>query len=1368
MMEPSELQTVEHAGKGGHQNKDKHLKSPGYEPATEFSSSDCLQPESAIEVLNEEFFDDKSDLDEEHTPEKAIIQSDFHDLKKFKHSQSDNDSSCSSYGTQVLENRSEKLQDGPQKHRMVKHVAATEEDHHQAKAISIRLPNEVWQENRTEASLVQMLWRQMGNLALKEKEVEQTLSIERIENLVSKVEEEVEFEGMVEDLCSRFKAEGEFMDIERRERDWERERREVRLEEELELLRNKVVALEEEIRIAHAERDCAFQKQTERHELIHSMQISLGAGQCQQSSGSHADSQIDDEKILTVVKGHQELLDEGGESLLAALREMLCQAEEKAERDRRMLEDTFQDEQQLWIENEQLLQNRISTLEKELNCMRDTLKEKESVISSERDRRRHYGLEVDKVLAFCRDENSVHNDVLQRLKSIEGFLATLAGRIKHLMTLHPAGETEAEGLFLELLMDLEKVENEKLERGSSESQQRFDWELVELWKSQRDLLEEERDKLQEKLESTTEMARENEERMERVWEEKEMKLVEQLSNLEALVGNEDVVWNQTNVTALREKGLCECDVAAYKQAWKEEREKVQEMMAEREQWMEEHTHEWSAVLDIKEEEMCALKSAQKKLGNSLTTSKKRLLNLKRQLARHRRGTAKDSSMIVYRINSNFDNNRGLCSDESDLDTSCSTDLSTSKELSRAADGDEEYYMDVEQLANDISKEIGRLAREIRQEQDRLERERTDVRIGTQQLKDERKELEKKVADALSLMEDLKKQIKAKEGQIERERKQMDLILNSKTDEVEHLKTLLNSKDHEIERIVQKFKEELNLIQKEVEKERKEREDVMDMHFSSRRKLVQEMKEKEVRWEKEIEAMSQETEQLRIDIDEKNKLISKLKKELRDFDLDAKEKSFKQDGRFTQEIASEDMPKALINYVRTGPELTASGSTQGIGFHGRRDVEWQDVIGKIAGFDKQIAEAMLAIQSLKEELNAKEKELQRARLERDSERKAGWIHEQVETKDPQENSRIIETQSETDWGEREHLLLTDDEDLGKLLEAERADTADAMSILQGAVRELQWSLKHYKREDVTSFELDREAQSFSTKGELVKVHASHLEELDGYILDLKMKVEEAEKRARTAEVALAVNTVKEAAKRTGTASALVKVGNEWMVNNQSRRQGECTPARIGRSSGGADLGSQCFQSPVRRQSENGRQGSDVLGTNLRNIQQDQRWSGGTSENAQLWDLGISSPGLDASSNSSSSGWMTVRGGADDNFVMQDPFQQGPLTLAVSTPPPRSQRRWLVDAFWLENVRKEQTLLKQQLDIERQRVSALKQVEMENRWMEATVVQALEQKKDSDTRVLELERKVAFLESMISKKGGREKSPISSSFYRSAKS
>jgi myosin protein heavy chain len=59
--------------------------------------------------------------------------------------------------------------------------------------------------------------------------------------------------------------------------------------------------------------------------------------------------------------------------------------------------------------------------------------------------------------------------------------------------------------------------------------------------------------------------------------------------------------------------------------------------------------------------------------------------------------------------------------------------------------------------------------------------------------------------------------------------------------------------------------------------------------------------------------------------------------------------------------------------------------------------------------------------------------------------------------------------------------------------------------------------------------------------MVKVHSSHLEEVDQYIMDLRSKLEESETKRKGAEVALAVQDLKRAASL--DAATLVQVPNK---------------------------------------------------------------------------------------------------------------------------------------------------------------------------------------------------------------------------------
>jgi hypothetical protein len=108
---------------------------------------------------------------------------------------------------------------------------------------------------------------------------------------------------------------------------------------------------------------------------------------------------------------------------------------------------------------------------------------------------------------------------------------------------------------------------------------------------------------------------------------------------------------------------------------------------------------------------------------------------------------------------------------------------------------------------------------------------------------------------------------------------------------------------------------------------------------------------------------------------------------------------------------------------------------------------------------------------------------------------------------------------------------DKENILQELEAEREE----VSALQGTVRELEWLLMHSEVENKNKLDFVRKKEG------MVKVHSSHLEEVDQYIMDLRSKLEESETKRKGAEVALAVQDLKRAASL--DAATLVQVPNK---------------------------------------------------------------------------------------------------------------------------------------------------------------------------------------------------------------------------------
>jgi len=83
--------------------------------------------------------------------------------------------------------------------------------------------------------------------------------------------------------------------------------------------------------------------------------------------------------------------------------------------------------------------------------------------------------------------------------------------------------------------------------------------------------------------------------------------------------------------------------------------------------------------------------------------------------------------------------------------------------------------------------------------------------------------------------------------MESDKKNLEVALELKVANAEQLKGQLNAREHEMEVLMQKFQDEVLNIDREVERERKEREEVMEMHFVAKRRLVNDMREKEERW-----------------------------------------------------------------------------------------------------------------------------------------------------------------------------------------------------------------------------------------------------------------------------------------------------------------------------------------------------------------------------------------------------------------------------------------------------------------------------------------------------------------------------------------
>uniref|UniRef100_A0A7I4BZ56 Uncharacterized protein n=1 Tax=Physcomitrium patens TaxID=3218 RepID=A0A7I4BZ56_PHYPA len=371
-----------------------------------------------------------------------------------------------------------------------------------------------------------------------------------------------------------------------------------------------------------------------------------------------------------------------------------------------------------------------------------------------------------------------------------------------------------------------------------------------------------------------------------------------------------------------------------------------------------------------------------------------------------------------------------------------------------------------------------------------------------------------------------------------------------------------------------------------------------------------------------------------------------------------------------------------------------------------NADLQAAVDRVSNVDKQIAEAMTAIESLREELDTKEKQLVQAKIDKEAE----WEKRRVAlTQEHKDMLDMREHQWQQRWMRREQELLSTNEEILQQLVDQRGEN----SVTQGILRELEWSIKH------GDMDIKAKVVDIPKKEGMVKVHTSHLEEVDQYILDLQTKLEESEKKRKSAEIAASVRELKRAA---SLDVALIQGDrDERLLPNIVRHDGHLA-SHLSLENGNEGL-------RIRTRSSTGERSGRSSFSSIREMQPN-----------SSWELENSSSIGRHGGNVSSSTW---HGQPRDDY---------PFSILPPVSPGRRQQKWMVDAAWLENVRKEQTFLRHQLEIERQRACSLSQVESENKLMEAAVVRAVEEKHEIESQVLGLQQEVVLLQKMLAARSG----------------
>ena len=1090
---------------------------------------------------------------------------------------------------------------------------------------------------KTDFRVSGFLIRQLRELAAKERDLESRLGREKIEHVMEKVEDEVEFEGVMEEMWLNMQADAEAQDMERRELTFEMERREVQLEDEVSMLQGKVRRLEDELRLAHAEKDYVLQKkQDEMDDIIRSMLSDIregGDGDEQPRGGDKFEGdggggggdlskRVNLGQMMVAAVERRPAAVSPHKAVFLAFEDMLKEADERAEHDRHVIESTLlakqdaesnlQQEQRRSHEKERQLESRLLATEKEVNRLSGVLREAELALSVEQERRTEARTEADQMLETWREEKKFRKESEDKVKRLLAFLMHMKEKLTN--EEEGGGEERLASVVKELDKELQKMNAKK---SSVKRSKAIEVEQATRWKAQRDAVEAERDKLEEKLNLQLRRARDREGEIDAMWAERERNLATKCSHLEADVAHWESKHKKREVELGQERKRWEAELEGYRKQWASEKAGWEALVLQREEWLEDQVARWAALLDGKDRELAVLKTANEELKEVLKADKQRHESLQQHVHYHQKEMLENSSQTSISCESD---KRGRNILEEQEEESCQT----VERFVRDVDKGEEGHDGAERVLEAV---------------DKLEKEKA-----------EKEELQKKVATTLKLVDELQTKLE----QVEGEKQELETSLSSKASEVEHLVEQINSRECQMEALMQKFRDEVLSIDREVEKERKEREEVMEMHFVGKRRLVTEMREKEESWQNDFKVMSDELLELREEIRRKEDDIAVLRENLQALDEHRRAEEQKLARRVSSLLQEKDVLTAALEQEQNAREIAETENQKleeenvilldelnaerrrSLGAmrdntNSWRNIELQAAAGRVASADKQIGDAMTTIESLEEELKAKEMQLEEVKADKEAE----WAKREAAL--GQEHKMMLEMQErkwQQEWQSKEKSIALERERLLQQLNTEKEGAA----AMQGVLRELEWSVKHGDTDGKAKLvELPK-------KEGMVKVHTSHLEDVDQYVLDLQLKLEESEKKRKSAEVALSVQDLKRAASIDASYLQFDRDGRV-LPNMPVRHDGNLT-SHLSLENGIESL-------RIRTRSSLGERSARSSFSSIREIQPDSYWEGG---------------------NTSTSIW---HGQGRDDFS---------LSVLPPVSPGRRQQKWLVDAVWLEHVRK----------------------------------------------------------------------------------
>ncbi|KAH9302958.1 hypothetical protein KI387_014541 [Taxus chinensis] len=454
-----------------------------------------------------------------------------------------------------------------------------------------------------------------------------------------------------------------------------------------------------------------------------------------------------------------------------------------------------------------------------------------------------------KVLELWKAEVSEHKDTCDRLKYLENFMIHLHREAVKLNSVLQAGSIKNTMFtlinFFKSLAHIQVQGPQNSCGYHKHARQPFKVEYLERLKEEMQELEAKNNRLESELNAAIKKGRDLEERNEVLWMEKERHFTSEIVSLQekACCLNEHIERVDSN--HIQERHHWKEELEMCRNECTNKLEVLQYMLKEREEKLMNESVMWSRLLEAKDEELHSLESVIRKAVHTLTTTKRQLYDLKRHLISQRTGFTKDQGLGQEDEGSHT------------FSTGSASEFQYGIDISDVEECGLKMPILLEKLATHTETDICRLGVEIREDYDRMEKEKIEARLLTMQVKQEKTKNEEQLAERLFLMERFKGEMESKEAHLDWERKQLEMSLKLKSEEVEKLRGELYTKQQQTQIIRHKFQDEKTMIMRELDKERSERQQDRDQYHSSCQKMVKEILEKEQAWKKQMKGLAED-------------------------------------------------------------------------------------------------------------------------------------------------------------------------------------------------------------------------------------------------------------------------------------------------------------------------------------------------------------------------------------------------------------------------------------------------------------------------------------------------------------------------------